>query len=56
MLPHGREKTGAKTPMALRKAIGKEHGHPFRTREHEFLPINCDANSDKWIKVELEEG
>ena len=24
MLPHGYEKTGAKTPMALLKAIGKE--------------------------------
>ena len=23
-LPHGRDKTGAKTPMTLRKAIGKE--------------------------------
>ena len=28
-----------------------EHGHPFRTkRTGVALPINGDANSDKWIK------
>src|SRR5262249_18459014 len=32
-----------------------EHSHPFRAkRTWVSLPINCDANSDKWIKSSSE--
>ena len=52
MLPNRARKDRGKDANGTAKGDRQgEHGRPFGGREHGVsLPINCDANCDKWIK------
>ncbi len=52
MLPHGSRKDRCKDSNGTAKCDRQgEPGHPFGGREHGVsLPINFDANCDKWTK------
>jgi hypothetical protein len=58
MLPNRARKDWCKDSNGTAKGDRQgEHDHPFDRGEHRgSLPINCDANCEKWIKSSLEGG
>jgi hypothetical protein len=52
VLPNGSRKDRGKDPNSTAKGDRQgEHDHPLDRGEHGgVLPINCDANCEKWIK------